>query len=77
MTEILQKLVVNCETGVAEYLPLTEEEIAQRESDAQAWAAEVAAREAEAIAKAEATASLNAKLEALGLSPEEIAALRG
>ncbi len=75
MTEVLTKIVVNCETGVQEVLPLTEAELAQRELDAQAYAEQQAIQEAEATAKAEAKASANAKLAALGLTEEEIAAL--
>lgn len=75
MSETLTKIVVNCETGVTEELPLTPEEIAQREADAQAWAAEQAEREAFEAAAAEAKASAQAKLAALGLTADEIAAL--
>jgi hypothetical protein len=39
MSETLTKIVVNCETGVVAEIPLTGEEIAQREADAQAAAA--------------------------------------
>jgi hypothetical protein len=52
-------------------VPLTAEEIAQREADALAYAEEQAAREAEAQAKADAKASAVAKLIALGLTQEE------
>ena len=69
------KIIVDCSTGVTTEVELTAEEIAQREADAAAWATEKAAREAEATAKAVAKASANAKLAALGLTPEEIAAL--
>ena len=69
------KLVVNCETGEVTELELTPEEIAQRDADAQAWAVEQAARDAEATLKAEAKASAEAKLAALGLTADEIAAL--
>ena len=75
MTDTPTKIVVNCETGVAEELPLTPEEIAQREADAAAWAAEKAAKEAADQAVAEAKASAQAKLAALGLTADEIAAL--
>ena len=75
MSEVLTKVVVNCETGVQEVIPLTAEEIAQREADAAAFAAEQAAREAEAAAAAEAKASGIAKLLALGLTEEEANAL--
>ena len=69
------KIIVNCSTGEETILPLTAEEIAQREADAAAYAEQKAAEEAEAAAVAEAKASANAKLKALGLSDEEIAAL--
>jgi len=73
--EELKRIEVNCATGeITEHI-LTAEEIAQREADAAAWAAEQAARDAEAAAKAAANASARAKLSALGLTEEEIAAL--
>jgi hypothetical protein len=75
MSETLTKVVVNCETGEQQVLPLTAEEIAQREVDAAAFAAEQAAREAEAAAAAEAKANGIAKLLALGLTQEEADAL--
>ena len=73
MSEILTKVVVDCSTGEQQVLPLTAEEIAQREADAAAFAAEQAAREA--AAAAEAKASGIAKLLALGLTQEEADAL--
>lgn len=75
MSEILTKVVVNCTTGEETIVPLTPEEIAQREADAAAFAEEQAAREAEAAAVAAAKEAANAKLLALGLTAEEIAAL--
>ena len=75
MSETLTKIVVNCETGVVEELPLTDEEIAQREIDATAFAAAEAERLATAEAAAEAKASGIAKLLALGLTEEEAQAL--
>ena len=69
------KIVVNCETGETQVVTLTAEEIAQREADAAAFAAEQAEREAAEAAAAEAKASAQAKLAALGLTAEEIAAL--
>jgi hypothetical protein len=66
---------VNCETGEVTERPLTAEEIAQREADAAAFAAEQAAKEAEEAAVAAAKESAEAKLAALGLSADEIAAL--
>jgi hypothetical protein len=75
MTETLTKIVVDCSTGEQTVVPLTAEEIAQREVDAQAYAEQVAAQEAEAAAIATAKASATSKLKALGLSDSEIAAL--
>lgn len=69
------KLVVNCETGETSVLTLDSEEIAQRDADATAFAlAETARLEAAEAAQA-AKESAQAKLAALGLTAEEIAAL--
>ncbi len=71
------KLVVDCATGIATTVELTEEEIAQRDKDKEA---DLAAREAEAAAEAQRAAdreSGNAKLKDLGLTDDEIAALVG
>jgi hypothetical protein len=76
MSEKPKKLVVNCETGVSEYLDLTDEEIAFAEEHRQNFELEEASRQAAAEANATAKASAEAKLAALGLTPEEIAALR-
>ncbi len=70
-------VIVNCETGQVEERPLTAEEIAQREADAAAAAAAEAERVAAEEAKAAAKASALAKLEALGLTADEAAALLG
>lgn len=77
MTDTPRKIVVNCETGVTEEIPLTAEEIAQLESDRAAAETERLAREAEATAKATAKASAETKLKALGLSDAEVTALLG
>ena len=66
---------VDCSTGIVTERELTVAELAQREADAAAYAVEQAAREATAEAAASAKASGQAKLAALGLTPEEIAAL--
>lgn len=76
MTETLTKIIIDCSTGEEYIVPLTAEEIAQREADAQAYAEQKAIQEAEEAAKAEAKASAEAKLKALGLSDSEIAALK-
>lgn len=75
MSEVLTKIVVDCSTGVVAEVPLTGEEIAQREADiAQTEAERLAADEAKAATDA-AKASATAKLSALGLTADEIAAL--
>ena len=56
------KLVINCETGVQEEIELTDEEVAQREADATAYAEMRAAEEAAAEAKTALKASAKAKL---------------
>jgi hypothetical protein len=76
MTEVITKLVVDCSTGEATEVPLTAEELAQRETDRLAWEAQEADRLAQEAAKATAQASAVAKLEALGLTADEIAALK-
>ena len=79
MSEIITKLVVDTSLPlshqVAQVIPLTAEELAQRELDAQAELELRTAREAEEAAKAEAKASAVSKLSALGLTEAEIAAL--
>ena len=57
-------------------VPLTKQEIADMEKAALEAEAQRLAAEAEQQAKAEAQASAEAKLAALGLTPEEIAALK-
>lgn len=75
-TAKLTKIVVDCSTGERTEVELTAEEIAQRQADAAAYAEAEATRQAEEAAKAEAKASAEAKLAALGLTAEEIAALK-
>jgi hypothetical protein len=75
MTDTPTKIVVNCETGVQEVLPLTAEELAQMETDRLAYEAQEAER-LQAEAEQEALkASANEKLLALGLTEDEIAAI--
>jgi hypothetical protein len=75
MTEVITKLVVDCSTGEATTVPLTAEELAQRETDRLAYEAQEAERLAAEEAKETAKASANAKLKALGLTDSEIAAI--
>jgi hypothetical protein len=70
-----KKLIVDLAKGTQTYVDLTPEEIEQRAVDAQAAAIEKAERDAAAEAKADAKLSAQAKLQALGLTGEEIAAL--
>jgi hypothetical protein len=75
MSETLTKIIVDCSTGVVAEVPLTGEELAQREVDAAAFAIEQAEREAAEAAALAAKESAQAKLATLGLTAEEIAAL--
>ena len=75
MTDTPTKVVVDCSTGETTIVPLTAEEIAQREADAALAAQMQAEKEAAEAAAAEAKASAQAKLAALGLTADEIAAL--
>lgn len=77
MAETPTKLVVDCATGEQTIVPLTAEEIAEREAVAAQLEAERAEREAAAEAQAEAKASALAKLTALGLTEEEAKAIAG
>jgi hypothetical protein len=71
----MKKIVVNCETGVTEEIDLSPEEMTEIEL-AQAQAElDRAERESAETAKALAKQSALAKLTALGLTEEEIAAL--
>ena len=60
MTEILNKVIVDCATGESTTVPLTEEELAQREADRVAYEA----AEAERLAAEEALAALKASAKA-------------
>ncbi len=75
MTEIITKLVVDCSTGEATEIPLSPAELEQRETDRLAWEAQEAERLAAEEAKEALKASANAKLAALGLTADEIAAI--
>jgi hypothetical protein len=66
---------VNCTTGEETIVELTDEEIAAQKAYAEARLAEDQARLEAEEAKAIAKASAEAKLAALGLTAEEIAAL--
>jgi hypothetical protein len=69
------RIEINCTTGVESIIELTDAEVAQMEADAQAFAARKAEEDAALAAAEAAKASAQAKLAALGLTAEEIAAL--
>ena len=75
MTDTPTKVIVDCSTGESTIVPLTAEEIAQRETDRLAWEAQEAERLAAEEEKENLKASANAKLLALGLTEAEIAAI--
>lgn len=75
MSETLTKIIVNCETGVVAEVPLTGEEIAQREADAAAAVERKVEEDAAEAAALAAKESAQSKLAALGLTADEIAAL--
>ena len=76
MTEILTKLVVDCSTGESTTVPLTAEELAQRETDRLAYEAQEATRLAAEEALAALKASAKAKLVAgTPLTEEEASVL--
>ena len=75
MTETPMKVIVNCATGESVTVPLTAEELEQRELDQQAWEAQEAERKVAEEEKETLKASANAKLLALGLTEAEVAAL--
>lgn len=78
MSETLTRLEVNCETGETIEVPLTAEEIAQREAEAAAYAVEQAARDAAEAEKAAKKATVLAALaDAAGLSVDEVTAVLG
>ena len=71
MSETLTTVIVDGITGEVIQRPLTADELAQRELDQ----AQIQAQEAEADAKVAARESALAKLAALGLTADEVAAL--
>lgn len=68
MSETLTKIIVDCSTGVVAEVPLTGEELAQREADAQAAAAKAHEEE---VAAAEAAAKKAELLAKLGITEDE------
>jgi hypothetical protein len=75
MADTPKKLIVDLAKGTQEYIDLTPAEIAERDQMAAKYAEDQAAQEALEQAKADAKLAAQAKLQALGLSGEEVAAL--
>ena len=75
MSDTPQKLVVDVEKGTHTYVDLTPAEIAERDQMAAQAEADRAEREAKEQAEADAKLAAQAKLQALGLTGEEIAAI--
>ena len=69
------RIEIDCSTGVETIIELTDAEVAELEAQAAVAEQERQAREAELAAAEAAKASAQSKLAALGLTPEEIAAL--
>jgi hypothetical protein len=69
-----QKCIVDCSTGEQTYVELTAEEIAEREARAAEAETQREAEQAAETKRAEDKASGDAKLKALGLTDDEIAA---
>ena len=68
----MEKVIVDCSTGTTEVVPLTAEEIAEREAAAAQAEADRVAAEAEAAEKAAAKQVL---LDRLGITADEAALL--
>ena len=75
MAETHKKLIHDVATGKTEYIELTPAEIAELDQMAKQAEADRKTREAEEEAKADAKLAAQAKLQALGLTGEEIAAI--
>jgi sugar-specific transcriptional regulator TrmB len=80
MSEVITKLVIDASLpeghpDKVQIIPLTEGELAEREAMRIQAEADQLQREADELAQAEAKASAQAKLAALGLTAEEISAL--
>jgi hypothetical protein len=75
MSEVATKVIVDCSTGESTTVPLSPQELEQREIDRLAYEAQEAERLVAEEAKETLKASANAKLTALGLTADEIAAI--
>jgi hypothetical protein len=75
MTDTPKKLIHNVSTGLQEIVDLTAAEIADLDQQRAKMEEDRAEREAADAAKADAKLAAQAKLQALGLTGEEIAAI--
>jgi len=75
MSDTPKKLIVDVEKGTHTYVDLTPAEIAERDQMAAQAEVDRAEREAKEQAEADAKLAAQAKLQALGLTGEEIAAI--
>ena len=73
----MQKVIIDCQTGEQTVVDLTPEEIAEHEKAVKETMERDAQIEAERLALEEKRQSAKEKLEALGLTAEEIAAITG
>lgn len=73
----MNKVIIDCATGEETIVPLTEAEIAENLKLQKANEERILAEKEAADAKAAARASALAKLEALGLSADEVKSLLG
>jgi hypothetical protein len=71
----MSKLIINCETGEITERELNAEELAQNEIDTANYLTKQNALIAEAEAKAQAKATAESKLAALGLTTDDLRAL--
>ncbi len=71
------RIIINCATKEEQIIELTDEEVAEMEAAAAIAEAKRQEEETAQAAKSAAAASAVAKLEAIGLTADEIAALRG
>tara|TARA_R110001599_G_scaffold262554_2_gene463121 strand:- start:1 stop:237 length:237 start_codon:yes stop_codon:yes gene_type:complete len=77
MSETPMKVVVDAKAKTTKYIPLSAEEIAEREAQAIQAEADRVLEEAAQTERDAAMESATEKLAALGLSSEEIAAITG
>lgn len=71
----LTRIEVDCSTGEQKIIELTDAEMVEYHARVEAANADRAEREAKETAKADAKLAAQAKLQALGLTGEEIAAI--